>query len=60
MNPTLMFWLSGLSFILGGAVGIMVSHARAEQIAHRVEEDLKEAKAEILRLRAHVASIIGR
>jgi hypothetical protein len=60
ISPQLMFWLAAFSFFVGGVMGIIVRHAYAEEIAHRKDGQLKDAKDEVARLRAQVAHLIGR
>jgi hypothetical protein len=56
----LFFWLAFFSFIMGSIGTVLVIDARTRQTEHRLWEDLKDARTEILRLRAQVAAIIGR
>lgn len=55
----LFFVLAAVCFTLGGVMGTILQDAHARQREYRLTENLKDAKAEILRLRAQVANLIG-
>jgi hypothetical protein len=56
----LYFILGSFSFVTGLGVGMSIRNALTTRVNHRQSEDLKDARTEILRLRAQVANIIGR
>lgn len=55
----LFFLLAAVSFSLGGAFGTILKDAHSRQREYKLTEDVKDARAEILRLRAQVAKHIG-
>lgn len=55
----LFFILAAVSFTLGGAMGTIWKDVHTRHNEYKLIEDLKDARAEILRLRAQVAKHIG-
>lgn len=56
----LFFILAAVSFSFGGAFGVILKNAHSQNREYKLTEDLKDARAEVLRLRAQVAKHIGR
>lgn len=56
----LFFILAAVNFSFGGAFGVILKDAYSQNREYKLTEDLKDARAEILRLRAQVAKHIGR
>lgn len=61
MNMDMLFFLLAVvSFTLGGGMGTILKDVHIRYTEYKLTEDLKDAKAEILRLRAQVANLVGR
>lgn len=59
MNIVL-FWVAGFSFVTGLALSYMIAQQHILKSEMHRDEELKEARAEIKRLRAQVALHVGR
>lgn len=55
----LFFILAAVSFSFGGAFGVILKDTQSRHREYKLTEDLKDARAEVLRLRAQVAKHIG-